>query len=136
MLAMSDMSLMVKACVQWGLFGGAIDNLGTERHQEAYVRQVIDRRLIGAFSMTETGPGSDVRSVATTAVYDRETNEFIIDSAATMPAREYIGAAETGDMAAVLAQLITAGPEEEPQRQGVHCFLVPIRDENGYDLPA
>ena len=32
MLAMSDLSLMVKAGVQWGLFGGAIENLGTARH--------------------------------------------------------------------------------------------------------
>ena len=30
MLAMSDLSLMVKAGVQWGLFGGAIENLGTD----------------------------------------------------------------------------------------------------------
>jgi acyl-CoA oxidase len=28
MLAMSDLSLMVKAGVQWGLFGGAVENLG------------------------------------------------------------------------------------------------------------
>ena len=35
MLAMSDLSLMVKAGVQWGLFGGAIETLGTERHHEA-----------------------------------------------------------------------------------------------------
>ncbi|PRC61164.1 acyl-CoA oxidase, partial [Mycobacterium sp. ITM-2017-0098] len=34
MLAMSDLSLMVKAGVQWGLFGGAIENLGTERHHQ------------------------------------------------------------------------------------------------------
>ena len=39
MLAMSDLSLMVKAGVQWGLFGGAVENLGTERHHEAYVRR-------------------------------------------------------------------------------------------------
>ena len=32
MLAMSDLSLMVKAGVQWGLFGGAIENLGTVLH--------------------------------------------------------------------------------------------------------
>ena len=36
---MSDLSLMVKAGVQWGLFGGAIENLGTERHHEAYVKR-------------------------------------------------------------------------------------------------
>ena len=47
MLAMSDLSLMVKAGVQWGLFGGAVENLGTERHHEAYVRRIIDLDLRG-----------------------------------------------------------------------------------------
>ena len=47
MLAMSDLSLMVKAGVQWGLFGGAIENLGTERHHEAYVQRIIDLDLLG-----------------------------------------------------------------------------------------
>src|ERR1700712_2465143 len=35
MLAMSDLSLMVKAGVPWGLFGGAIENLGTQRPHQA-----------------------------------------------------------------------------------------------------
>jgi acyl-CoA oxidase len=42
MLAMSDLSLMVKAGVQWGLFGGAVENLGTERHHQEYVRKIIN----------------------------------------------------------------------------------------------
>ena len=32
MLGYGDLSLMVKAGVQWGLFGGAVQMLGTERH--------------------------------------------------------------------------------------------------------
>ena len=63
MLAMSDLSLMVKAGVQWGLFGGAIENLGTERHHKAYVQKIIDLELLGCFAMTETGHGSDVQSL-------------------------------------------------------------------------
>lgn len=63
MLAMSDLSLMVKAGVQWGLFGGAVENLGTERHHERYVKRVIDCDLLGCFAMTETGHGSDVQSL-------------------------------------------------------------------------
>ena len=70
MLAMSDLSLMVKAGVQWGLFGGAIENLGTERHHEAYMRRLIELDLLGCFAMTETGHGSDVQSLETTATYD------------------------------------------------------------------
>src|ERR1700723_423110 len=53
MLAMSDLSLMVKAGVQWGLFGGAVENLGTERHFD-YVQKIIDLELLGCFGMTET----------------------------------------------------------------------------------
>ena len=137
MLAMSDVSLMVKAGVQWGLFGGAVDNLGTERHHEAYVRRIIDLDLVGCFAMTETGHGSDVQSLETTATYVRETDEFIIHSPTPTARKDYIGgAAETATMAAVFAQLITAGPGEEPIGHGVHCILVPIRDDEGNDLPG
>ena len=137
MLAMSDLSLMVKAGVQWGLFGGAIENLGTERHHEAYVRKIIDLELLGCFAMTETGHGSDVQSLETTATYDRETDEFVINSPTKTSRKDYIGgAAETATMAAVFAQLITAGPGEEPTSHGVHCFVVPIRDDDGNDLPG
>ena len=73
MLAMSDLSLMVKAGVQWGLFGGAIENLGTERHHKAYVQRIIDLDLLGCFAMTETGHGSDVQSIETIATYDVAT---------------------------------------------------------------
>src|SRR4029077_15695554 len=65
MLAMSDLSLMVKAGVQWGLFGGAVVNLGTERHQEPYVEKIINLELLGCFAMTEKGHGSDVQALET-----------------------------------------------------------------------
>ncbi len=137
MLAMSDLSLMVKAGVQWGLFGGAIENLGTERHHDAYVRPLIDLDLLGCFAMTETGHGSDVQSLETTATYDAATDEFVIHSPTPSSRKDYIGgAAETATVAAVFAQLVTAGPGEEPEGHGVHSFVVPLRDENGDDLPG
>lgn len=132
MLAMSDLSLMVKAGVQWGLFGGAVENLGTERHHQAYVQKIIDLELLGCFAMTETGHGSDVQALETTATYDPDTGEFVIDSATGPARKDYIGgAAETATIAAVFAQLITDG-----KSHGVHCFLVPIRDAEGNDLPG
>ncbi|BBX42869.1 acyl-CoA dehydrogenase [Mycobacterium simiae] len=136
MLAMSDLSLMVKAGVQWGLFGGAVENLGTERHHEAYVPKIISLELRGCFAMTETGHGSDVQSLETTATYDPETQEFIIDSPTPTARKDYIGgAAETATMAAVFAQLITS-EDGKPVNHGVHCVLVPIRDDDGNDLPG
>ncbi len=133
MLAMSDLSLMVKAGVQWGLFGGAIENLGTERHHEAYVQRLIDLDLLGCFAMTETGHGSDVQALETTATYDPATQEFVIDSPTRTSRKDYIGgAAQTARVAAVFAQLIT--PDGEGH--GVHCLVVPIRDDEGNDLPG
>ncbi|OBI73483.1 acyl-CoA dehydrogenase family protein [Mycobacterium asiaticum] len=135
MLAMSDLSLMVKAGVQWGLFGGAVENLGTERHGD-YIKDIITLDLLGCFAMTETGHGSDVQSLETTATYDPETEEFVVHSETPTARKDYIGgAAETARMAAVFAQLITH-EDGEPVNHGVHCVLVPIRDEDGNDLPG
>jgi acyl-CoA oxidase len=135
-LAMSDLSLMVKAGVQWGLFGGAVENLGTERHHQEYVRKIINLELRGCFAMTETGHGSDVQALETTATYDAATQEFVIHSATPTARKDYIGgAAETATIAAVFAQLITT-EDGEQVNHGVHCLLVPIRDEDGNDLPG
>ncbi|MFV8320760.1 MULTISPECIES: acyl-CoA dehydrogenase family protein [unclassified Mycobacterium] len=135
MLAMSDLSLMVKAGVQWGLFGGAVENLGTERHA-SYVRDIITLDLLGCFAMTETGHGSDVQSLETTATYDVETEEFVVNSPTPTSRKDYIGgAAETATIAAVFAQLITH-QDGKPVNHGVHCVLVPIRDADGNDLPG
>ncbi|WP_431970389.1 acyl-CoA dehydrogenase [Nocardia sp. bgisy134] len=131
MLAYADLSLWVKAGVQWGLFGGAVENLGTERHRE-YIRRLISLDLLGCFAMTESGHGSDVANIETTATYDPGTQEFVVHSPTPSARKDYIGgAAEHARMAAVFAQLITNG-----ENQGVHCLLVPIRDDQGADLPG
>ena len=132
MLAQFDLSLMVKAGVQWGLFGGAIENLGTTRHHEAYIPALINLDLLGCFAMTETGHGSDVQSIETTAIYDIETQEFIVNSPTPSSRKDYIGgAARHATTAAVFAQLITQG-----ESAGVHCFVVPIRSSDGTDMPG
>ena len=60
-----DLSLLVKAGVQWGLFGGAVLHLGTERHHAALPAPTSSRStLLGCFAMTETGHGSDVAVAA------------------------------------------------------------------------
>ena len=132
MVAQFDLSLMVKAGVQWGLFGGAIENLGTKRHHEAYIPALINLDLLGCFAMTETGHGSDVQNIETTATYDIETEEFVIHSPTPSSRKDYIGgAAKHATSAAVFAQLFTKG-----EGHGVHCFVVPIRTPKGKDMPG
>jgi acyl-CoA oxidase len=131
-MAFGDLSLLVKIGVQFGLFGGAVLHLGTEKHHERYLRAITSLELPGCFAMTETGHGSNVQALETTATYDPETREFVVDTPSEAARKDYIGnAARHGRMAAVFAQLIVGGEE-----RGVHALLVPIRDEQGEPLPG
>ncbi|MCW2997341.1 MAG: acyl-CoA oxidase domain protein [Solirubrobacterales bacterium] len=128
-LAHGDLSLLVKCGVQFGLFGGAILQLGTERHHEAYLRGVIDVSLPGCFAMSESAHGSDVQNVHTTATYDAATQEFVVHTPHDGAHKEWIGnAADHGRLAVVFAQLITTDSQTS---HGVHALVVPIRDEDG-----
>ncbi|MCM4076156.1 acyl-CoA dehydrogenase family protein [Paractinoplanes hotanensis] len=132
MLAQIDLSLMVKAGVQWGLFGGAVVALGTEHHYDRYLRDIISADLLGCFAMTETGHGSDVQQLRTTCVYDPATQTFDLHTPHEAARKDYIGnAARDGRMAVVFAQLVTGG-----RSYGVHAWLVPIRDDEGNPLPG
>jgi acyl-CoA oxidase len=131
-LAFHDLSLTVKFGVQFGLFGGSIYMLGTRSHHERYLPAVASLQLPGCYAMTETGHGSNVRDIETTAVYDAGSAEFVVHTPHAAARKDYIGnAAAHGRMATVFAQLEVAG-----QQHGVHAFLVPIRDEHGQPLPG
>jgi acyl-CoA oxidase len=132
MLAFGDLSLMVKAGVQWGLFGGALQMLGSKRQHELYLRDAMTFDLPGCFAMTETGHGSDVQQLRTTCTYDPATQCFDLHTPHEAARKDYIGnAAKDGRMAVVFAQLITQG-----KNHGVHAWLVPIRTEDGTPSPG
>jgi acyl-CoA oxidase len=131
-LVLADPSMQIKAGVQWGLFGSAIQQLGTTPHHDKWLSDVRTLALPGAFAMTEMGHGSDVAALGTTATYDPATEEFVIHTPFRAATKEFLGnAAVHGRAATVFAQLITGGVS-----YGVHCFFVPIRDTNGETLPG
>ncbi|TNM61133.1 acyl-CoA oxidase [Streptomyces sp. NP160] len=132
MLGHADLSLTIKAGVQWGLFAGSIQALGTAEHHERFLRDAVETDLLGCFAMTETGHGSDVANLRTTATYDEATGELVVHSPGPEARKDYIGnAARDARMAVVYAQLVTRG-----KKHGVHAVLVPIRDEAGNALPG
>lgn len=134
-LCFFDLSLVVKAGVQFGLFGGSILHLGTERHHRAYLEAAATLALPGCFAMTETSHGSNVADIETVARFDQETDELVITTPHAGARKDYIGnAAAHGRMATVFAQLELG--EHEKQRHGVHAMLVPIRDEQGRPMPG
>lgn len=123
-LAFGDLSVLVKVGVQFGLFGGAILQLGTRSHHDAHLADLVSGRTMGCFAMTETGHGSNVQALGTVATYDVEAQEFVITTPDDASRKDYIGnAAAHAELAAVFAQL-----EVDGVRHGVHAFVVPIRE--------
>lgn len=130
-LVLADPSLQIKSGVQWGLFGAAVMHLGTEKHHLKYLPGIMSLETPGCFAMTETGHGSDVASIATTATYDENTGDFVLHTPHRGAWKDYIGnAALHGKAAVVFAQLIVGG-----ENHGVHALYVPLRDDNGF-LPG
>lgn len=127
-----DLSLAIKFGVHFGLFGGSVASLGTQKHHDKYLKSIANLELMGCFAMTEMHHGSNVKALQTTAIYQPDDETFIINTPTQNDRKTYIGnAALHATMASVFAQLIV-GEEEH----GVHAFLVPIRDEQGNTLPG
>ena len=130
-LAQCDLSLWVKAGVQFGLFGGSVFFLGTERHHQ-HLADIADGHLLGCFAMTETGHGSNVRELGSVARYDAASEEFVIHTPHPGDRKDYVGnAGRDGRWATVFAQL-----EIGESEFGVHAFLVRIRDDQGTPAPG
>ncbi|XP_024098144.2 acyl-coenzyme A oxidase-like protein isoform X2 [Pongo abelii] len=130
-LSMADMATGVKCGIIYWLFGGAIRNLGSPEHVTKWFQPLQEQKYTGMFAMTERGRGSNMRGIQTEATFDLSAQEFVIDTPCENAEKMYIGNAMYRNYAAVLAQLIIDG-----RSQGPHCFIVPVRDENGSLYPG
>ncbi|XP_051692302.1 acyl-coenzyme A oxidase-like protein isoform X2 [Oryctolagus cuniculus] len=130
-LSIADTATAVKCGITYWLFGGAIRNLGSPGHVTKWFQPLQEQKYTGMFAMTERGHGSNVRGIQTEATFDLSAQEFVIDTPCEDAQKMYIGNAMHGNYAAVFAQLIIHG-----KSQGPHCFIVPIRDENGSLYPG
>jgi len=88
-------------------------------------------KIIGCFAMTELGHGSYIRGIETTATYDKNAQQFIINSPTETSTKWWIGlAGQTATHTIAFAKLIIDSHE-----YGVHSFIVQIRDtETGYPI--
>lgn len=126
-LSYHDLSMVIKFGVQFGLWGMSVYFLGTEKHHKKYLKDIGSLKLPGCFAMTETGHGSNVRGLETTATYNHQDQSFVIHTPNPEARKEYIGnAALHGQAATVFAKLIIDGED-----YGVNAFVVPLRTSEG-----
>ncbi|MCB0490460.1 MAG: acyl-CoA dehydrogenase family protein, partial [Cyclobacteriaceae bacterium] len=131
-LSYHDLSMVIKFGVQFGLWGMSVYFLGTEKHHKKYLKDIGTLELPGCFAMTETGHGSNVKGILTTATYSHQDRSFTIHTPNEMARKEYIGnAALHGQMATVFAKLII-----DDKDYGVSAFVVPLRDKQGNMHPG
>ena len=95
----------------------------TEKHRDLLL-EACAAKVFGSFWLTEVGHGSNIQDMETTATYDSENKEFVINSPTETSHKFWIGSlGKTAWMATVFARLITKGKD-----YGVHAFVVNIRD--------
>jgi acyl-CoA oxidase len=124
-----DGGLCTVASIHYNLFlGSLLDHDTDSRDLSAF----ISMERTGTFLCTELAHGNDVASMETTAVLDRTTGGFVLDTPTPgaqkfMPNTSAIGGPKS---AVVAARLLIDGRD-----QGVFLFLTPLSDENGH-LPG
>lgn len=130
-LAIYDHSLAIKLGAHFILWGGAIQFFGTKRHHDKWLKVTEDYGMKGCFAMTELGHGSNVRGIETITTYDPNNGEFIINTSCESAQKYWIGgAAQHATHTIVFSQLNING-----KNQGVHAFIVQIRDADGRVCP-
>uniref|UniRef100_A0A803MW07 Acyl-coenzyme A oxidase n=1 Tax=Chenopodium quinoa TaxID=63459 RepID=A0A803MW07_CHEQI len=128
---MYDHSLAVMLGAHYFLWGGAIQFFGTKRHHDNWLKITEEYGMKGCFAMTELGHGSNVRGIETVTTYDPNAKEFIINTPCESAQKYKIGgAAKHATHIIVFSQLHINGKDE-----GVHAFIVQIRDEDNNVCP-
>ncbi|KAK7065415.1 acyl-Coenzyme A oxidase [Halocaridina rubra] len=130
--AIIDPAMTTKMTVQFNLFGGTVLKLGTERHHEKLLAGIDNLNDVGCFGLTELGYGNNAVEMETTAVYDKDTDEFIVNTPTTLSQKYWItNGAVHAKHVIVFAQLQVAGVNH-----GIHGILVRIRDDDLKVMPS
>ena len=101
---------------------------GTEDQHAMWLKPAKEYRILGAYAQTELGHGSNVRGLETTATYDGESDEFVLETPREEARKWWPGnLAKTATHAIVMARLVVGEDDH-----GVHPFMVRVRDQESH----
>ena len=109
---------------QFRIFYSNLDRQMSDEQKAIWLPKAERFEIFGSYAQTELGHGSNVRGIETTATFDKNSDEFVINSPTISSTKYWIGT--TGVWAThsiVVAGLIIDGKE-----YGNHLFLTQIRD--------
>lgn len=135
LVAAVDPSMATKLTVQFNLFGGTLLHIGTSKHHEL-IKSIDNLSAVGCFGLSELGYGNNAVKMETTVTYDPVDEEFTVNTPHPMAQKYWItNGALHAHYCVVFGDLRIKGKEDKTE--GVHAFLVPIRNINTHEpLPG
>ncbi|EDS37109.1 acyl-CoA oxidase [Culex quinquefasciatus] len=111
--------------VHFSMFVPGIMGHGNAEQQERWLDRALNCKILGTYVQTELGHGTFLRGLETTATFDEETDEIVINSPRLSAYKWWPGGLGlTANHCIVMAQLYSKG-----RCHGVNPFMVQIRDE-------
>lgn len=115
------------------MFIPGIERLATDEQKAKWLPLAQSYKILGTYAQTELGHGTNLLGLETTATYDKETDEFVLNSPRLSSMKWWPGGlGKSTTHALVLAQLILDG-----KSCGMHAFMVQLRSlEDHTPLPG
>ncbi|XP_065085923.1 probable peroxisomal acyl-coenzyme A oxidase 1 [Ochlerotatus camptorhynchus] len=111
--------------VHFVMFLPALMGHGTPEQQAEWIGRAWNCEIVGTYAQTELGHGTFIRGLETTATYDENTKEIVLNSPTLSSYKWWPGGlGHTANYCVVIAQLYTKGV-----CHGIHPFIVQLRDE-------
>eukprot|EP01132_Coremiostelium_polycephalum_P008423 gene8423-10342_t len=110
------------------VFLGCIKSLASDEQLKEWLPLALNYKLIGCYSQTELGHGSNVQGLETTIHYIKETDEFEINSPTLTSTKWWVGGlGKLCTHTVVFGQLWLKDEHGQLTNYGPHAVLVPIR---------